>query len=282
MDSISDGRSSFTRFFVPLAFLAIFTACQSGKTTEGGKAGKDSLAQNGQDGLPKTWMPPLDSGKKTIYLTFDDGPNFGSGPVMQIARQEQVPVTFFTIGVHVHGSPVQERYWKEMHNDRLFEVCNHSYTHAFWNHYNTFYANPDTVLKDFRRNEDSGRFNNKILRTPGNNIWRMPKVQGDTRLAKNAADLLFKNGYPIMGWDNEWTYAGRSQKLLQTPEKLYQEIEYAFTNQKTKIPNHLVLLTHDLTFHDPVDSGWLHQFIKMLKANPDYQMAFASQYPGLK
>src|SRR5690606_32154455 len=33
--------------------------------------------------------------KKTIYLTFDDGPNKGTTKVMQIADAEQLPITMF-------------------------------------------------------------------------------------------------------------------------------------------------------------------------------------------
>jgi peptidoglycan-N-acetylglucosamine deacetylase len=229
------------------------------------------------------WKPVLDTGagKQTIYLTFDDGPNFGSSMVMNIAKEEQVPITFFTIGVHVHGSPVQEHLWKEMHRDKLFELCNHSYTHAFWNRYNTYYSNPDTVVKDFNRNRDSSRFTNNIIRTPGNNIWRMPKVQGNTKMANAAADALYKSGYLAMGWDAEWSYVGSTQKLRQSAEQLYSEVEGLLNSNKTKIPNHLVLLTHDLTFRDAEDSASLRSFVKLLKANPRYQFAFASQYPGL-
>ena len=45
--------------------------------------------------------------KKTIYLTFDDGPNKGTRHVMQIMKAEQVPVTLFVIGEHVYGSHLQ-------------------------------------------------------------------------------------------------------------------------------------------------------------------------------
>ena len=45
--------------------------------------------------------------KKKIYLTFDDGPNKGTGNVLHIAKDEGVPVTFFLVGEH--ALPVRAR-----------------------------------------------------------------------------------------------------------------------------------------------------------------------------
>ena len=44
---------------------------------------------------PKTEKPAVRKKKKKIYLTFDDGPNRGTRNVLNIVRQEQVPVSFF-------------------------------------------------------------------------------------------------------------------------------------------------------------------------------------------
>src|SRR4051812_11430214 len=42
--------------------------------------------------------------KKTVYFTFDDGPNKGTRKVMNILDAEKVPATLFLIGEHVYGS----------------------------------------------------------------------------------------------------------------------------------------------------------------------------------
>jgi peptidoglycan-N-acetylglucosamine deacetylase len=263
-----------------LPALVCFFSCNNAPAPAKEKQDADTIAAKKE--MPGKWMPVLDSAKKTIYLTFDDGPNFGSTIVMNIAKQENIPVSFFTIGTHVYGSPLQMKLWKEMHENKLFEICNHSYTHGFNNRYASFYAQPAAVVQDFNRNNDSCHFNNKIIRTPGNDVWRLPNIQSSTKMARIAADSLYKAGYLAMGWDWEWEYRYRDLKLKQTAAQLYSEIETVFNGTQIKMPNHLVLLAHDLTFRDAADSTELHSFVKMLKANPGYQLAFASQYPGLK
>jgi hypothetical protein len=55
-----------------------------------------------------------------------------------------------------------------------------------------------------------------------------------------------------------------------------------FTNNKTKTPNHLVLLAHDQVYADKRDSAQLHQFIISLKAKNEYNFEVVSKYPELK
>src|SRR6187549_2468685 len=45
--------------------------------------------------------------RKTIYLTFDDGPNKGTQNVLNIINNEKIPATLFVIGEHVYGSRLQ-------------------------------------------------------------------------------------------------------------------------------------------------------------------------------
>jgi peptidoglycan/xylan/chitin deacetylase (PgdA/CDA1 family) len=42
--------------------------------------------------------------KKKLYLTFDDGPNKGTKNVIDIIKDEDVPVSFFIVGEHVFAS----------------------------------------------------------------------------------------------------------------------------------------------------------------------------------
>jgi peptidoglycan/xylan/chitin deacetylase (PgdA/CDA1 family) len=85
----------------------------------------------------KKIKPLVKKKKKKIYLTFDDGPNKGTRNVMSIVEQEQVPVTFFVIGEHTDASKVQRVLWDSLQvlDDSLVQLCNHSYTHAWHNHF---------------------------------------------------------------------------------------------------------------------------------------------------
>ena len=220
--------------------------------------------------------------KKKIYLTFDDGPNKGTRKVLRIAQQEQVPVTFFIIGEHVFASTTQHATWDSLKMADSIELCNHSYTHAH-NHYERFYQKPDTVVKDFRRCHDSLQLGNSIVRTPGRNIWRVDTLTfTDLKKSAAAADSLQEAGFTIMGWDLEWHYDHKNFTLKNRSEFLMQEIDSLFAHNKTKLPEHLVLLAHDQVYDDSEDSCELHELIKRLKSREEYELVVASKYPGVK
>ncbi len=220
--------------------------------------------------------------KKTIYLTFDDGPNKGTKNLMHIVQEEEIPVTLFIVGQHVYGSREQNAVFDSLVNCNLFEIANHSFTHAFQNKYAKFYQVPDSVVKDFKRCADSLHLSANIIRTPGRNIWRTQRVNcTDINASKAAADSLFANGFTITGWDLEWHYDEKLQ-LKNTSDEMILQVDSMFTNARTKTPDQLVLLAHDQVYQKPDDSAALHQFIIKLKAKNEYNFETISKYPELK
>jgi len=219
--------------------------------------------------------------KKTIYLTFDDGPNRGTGNVLAIAEEEQIPISMFLIGVQLHGSPGQEANYKRILKNNLIEVANHSYTHAH-NHFDRFYTKPQEVIDDFARCADSLHLTNKIVRTPGRNIWRTSRLHfTDMKKSSATADSFYNAGFKAMGWDVEWPFNSHLS-LTKTPEEILQRIDSFFAKNITRTPNQLVLLAHDQTFTDSTDAASLHTLIKQLKADGRYQFKLISDYPGVK
>lgn len=219
--------------------------------------------------------------KKTIYLTFDDGPNKGTKKVMHIAEEEKVPITMFIIGEHVYGSAFQKETWDSISACDLIEICNHSYSHAH-NHYKDFYSNADSVENDFERCADSLKFKNNICRTPGRNIWRTENVNStDLKNSAAAADTLQNHGYELIGWDLEWHF-DKNLKLENCADSLLKQIDSVFKKGKTKNANHLVLLAHDQVYADADDSSQLHGLINKLKINDEYDLEVISKYPGIK
>jgi peptidoglycan/xylan/chitin deacetylase (PgdA/CDA1 family) len=219
--------------------------------------------------------------KKTIYLTFDDGPNKGTRNVMHIIHSEQVPATLFVIGEHVYGSRGQTAIFDSLSTDTLLEIANHSYTHAFSNRYDKFYAQPDSVVKDFKRCADSLGIVSHIIRTPGRNIWRLAHISStDLKSSAAAADSLQKNGYKLLGWDLEWHF-DQQQHIVQTPEELLCQVDSLFAHNKTKTTGHLVLLAHDQVYHSPADSTALQQFIYQLKKSEEFNFETVRKYPGI-
>ena len=219
--------------------------------------------------------------KKTIYLTFDDGPCKGSKTVFCILKQENIPATLFIIGEHVYGSKTQSAIYDSLKESSLIEIANHSYTHAFENKFYKFYNAPDSATKDFKRCADSLRFSNNIVRTPGRNIWRTENVNStDFKASSAAADSLQSKGFIAVGWDVEWHF-NATQSLVENDSEMLRNIDSAFARNETKTKNHLVLLTHDRTFAKPEDSAKLHRFIAALKVKDEYDFEMVSKYPGL-
>jgi peptidoglycan-N-acetylglucosamine deacetylase len=277
-----DGDPSGNNYYrISLFLLLYFLTCQS--TTRDAK-----LSVNAYSGSHKEkTSPPVVAApkrkKKKIYLTFDDGPNKGTRNVLAIAQREQVPVTFFIIGEHVFGSAEQAATWDSLQVADDIEICNHSYTHAWHNKFAVFYNNPDSVITDFDKTKTALHLTNNIVRTPGRNIWRMDSLNyTDLKKSKAAADSLQKAGYTLMGWDLEWHYDPSTLSVTNTADDMLREVDSVFSNKKTKQPGNLVLLAHDQVYKDPDDSAQLHQFIRQLKQNQNYEFALAGKYPSLR
>jgi peptidoglycan/xylan/chitin deacetylase (PgdA/CDA1 family) len=220
--------------------------------------------------------------KKKIYLTFDDGPNHGTQKVLHIMQEEAVPVSFFIVGEHVFASAGQQQTWDSLKMATQIELCNHSYTHAH-NHYQDFYSQPDSVVNDFKRSQDSLQLDNNICRTPGRNTWRIDTLQyTDLKKSKMAVDSLQKAGFAIMGWDLEWHFNPKDLTLQGTADDLLRQIDSVFAHHRTRLPERLVLLAHDQVYADVNDSIELHNFIRRLKLNEDYELELVSSYPGIK
>ncbi len=238
-------------------------------------AKKDTLAK-----VANT-KPAAKKKKKTIYLTFDDGPCKGSKTVFSILKQEQIPATLFIIGEHVYGSKEQLAIYDSLKESNLIEIANHSYTHAFENKFYKFYSKPDSATKDFIRCADSLHFTSNIIRTPGRNIWRTKNINStDLKASSMAGDSLQSHGFIVVGWDMEWHF-NETQRLVENDSDMIEKIDSAFAWNETKTKNHLVLLSHDRTFAKPEDSAKLHRFIVALKVKDEYDFELVSEYPDL-
>jgi hypothetical protein len=103
----------------------------------------------------------------------------------------------------------------------------------------------------------------------------------DLKKSAAAADSLQQAGFAIFGWDLEWHYDHKNFSLKSKSDELLQEIDSLFAWNKTKLPEHLVILAHDQVYDDPDDSTELHNLIKKLKLRDEYELVVASRYPGI-
>lgn len=220
--------------------------------------------------------------RKKIYLTFDDGPNAGTMNVLNAVIEEQVPVSFFVVAKHVYDSREQRLTWEKLKTTPGIELCNHSYSHA-GNRYSKFYRDPQKVIADFKRSNDSLQFSNKVARMPGRNAWRIDSIRNtDVKESRIAIDSVYLAGFSIMGWDVEWGFDHQTFAPDADTSLLFRRIENLLNDEATKKPGHLVLLAHDQAFRTEEDIQLLKAVLRYFKNNPEYELLPASRYPGVK
>lgn len=74
----------------------------------------------------------IDKSTKLIAITFDDGPNYNTGGVIDILNKYNVTATFFVTGKNIKGN---EKIIKKMHDSNM-EIGNHTYNHLLLTKYN--------------------------------------------------------------------------------------------------------------------------------------------------
>jgi peptidoglycan/xylan/chitin deacetylase (PgdA/CDA1 family) len=93
---------------------------------------------------PSVWRGSTD--RKSIALTFDDGPTPSTPAILDILRQYHVPATFFQVGDHVAAHPEIARAVHAAGH----EIGNHSQTHP-----NLALKSPATVAAEFGRAQEA-------------------------------------------------------------------------------------------------------------------------------
>ena len=147
-----------------------------------------------------TWN--ISTGKKEIYLTFDDGPIPEITPwVLNALKKYQAKATFFCIGDNIKKYPqVFQQILKENHS-----IGNHTF-----NHLNGWKTNPQMYLnnieiteKVFKSETKNKNGNNEIHKQATNNqqlttnLFRPPYG----RIRSKQTRLLINKGYQILMWD---------------------------------------------------------------------------------
>jgi len=145
--------------------------------------------------------------KKTIYLTFDDGPSIITDKVLDILKENDVKATFFIIGNQIDGF---ENVIKRIHDDG-HSIGLHTYTHKF----KRIYSSRDTFIKEMLdcRNEI-----NKLTGSSPN-IIRFPGGSRD-RLTHTYLSKLHSYNFKIYDW-NMVTSDGINSNT--SPNRLYKD-----------------------------------------------------------
>ena len=274
--------TSILTAFAFFVFLFVFSACTEKTSTKPPTVPvPDSNYLKAQEQKRTDSIAALSRKRKKIYLTFDDGPNKGTRNVLDVIRTEQVAASFFVVGLHTLDTRQQKETWEMLKADDSIELCNHSFSHAH-NKYTSYYESPSGVINDFNQSKNLLGFTNNVARMPGRNAWRIDSIDHtDIMESKAAIDSLHAAGYAIMGWDIEWTFDHKTLAPDADTALLLRRIYNMLEANKTKTPGHLVLLAHDQAYQKEAYVEELRYVIRILKNNPEYQLVFASEYPGV-
>ncbi len=190
---------------------------------------------------------PSNDTKKYIYFTIDDGPSGYSDEILALAKDRNVKMTVFLVGINMEWKAFDKQF-NDYRQSPLIEMCNHSYTHAH-NKYNTFYKNPNGVLMDFYKNIVKLNLTNAIARFPGSPAWMVNGRQKNVQQTRRAAANLLKDkGFRIFGWDSEWEFSYRNGAPKGSAEQVMEDIETRIKTNDTFTKNHCVLLLHERMF----------------------------------
>ena len=215
----------------------------------------------------QTFPTVVVQGKKLLYLTFDDGPVYGTGNVLRVLQKEDIKATMFMVGRQVDADPKLFHRATAMPN--IF-VANHTYTHAD-GHYKQFYSQKQIVMDDIAKAQHAiGGL--RYLRLAGRNVWRLPgvhrddKALGEEEVAIEAPvyDALEKEGYQIFGWDTEWRFDHHTHLPRYGAKELAYRVALGYTRHTAK-KEKIILLIHDYMFRDENGTKKLTEFIEIMK-----------------
>ncbi len=267
--------------FCIVLFVVMIISCNSKSSTN---QASDSSAVK-KDSAANILGKPIkyDSSKKYIYLGFDDGPQPpGTTNCMHIFRDQNVKATFFLVGFNAFDERRMRIADTIKKSYPLFLLANHSYTHAFRDHYQTFYSHPDSAVADFIKEQNFFGIKANIIRLPGNSAW----VGNDGKITsaksvRAVAQKLDSLNYNIIGWDLEWGFV-KGSTPLQSADEIVKSIGDMFNDDRTHTSNHLVILAHDRMFEKPQYEDSLIKVLSILKKDPTYVFETLDHYPDLK
>lgn len=169
--------------------------------------------------------------KKTVYLTFDDGPIPEVTPwVLSILKKYNIKATFFCVGDNV-------RRYRYIY-DQLIAEGHITGNHTF-HHMQGWLTSPVKFLKDTA--EADKLINSRLFRPPhGHMIFPQPS-------------LLKKNGYKIIMWD----VVTRDYSTFMNPEEVLENVKL-YTRDGSVIVFHDSLKAEkNLRYALPLAIEWL-------------------------
>lgn len=171
----------------------------------------------------------------TISLTFDDGPNPSTTPlILDVLKAHNAKAVFFILGSKVKGNEsIIRRMVEEGHH-----IANHSYSH------------PNFHTLDSKKTRNEILTTDKLLRQFAEPVYfRYPYGNANC----NGNEIAASMGYSLVGWDIDtcdWAYSDgqvsdRENATCQAPQSLRSDYAGYVLKQVEKTQGG-VLLMHDI------------------------------------
>ncbi|RUT27696.1 polysaccharide deacetylase [Paenibacillus zeisoli] len=166
--------------------------------------------------------------KKTVYLTFDDGPTKLTDQVLSILSRNKIKGTFFVLGEQAERYPEVIRRISESGH----VIGNHTYDHEYKKLYHNFseFWGQIKQTEEILRNITGTR--PELIRAPGGTFGHFDH---------NYFKLLEQGGYTVFDWDVDTRDSSR--KGVPASE-LIRNVKQA------KLKDQIVVLMHDGAGHD--------------------------------
>ena len=171
--------------------------------------------------------------KKTVYLTFDDGPSQNTLKVLDILKGYGLKATFFVNGNNTDfGKDIYRRIVEEGH-----AIGNHTYSH----NYSHLYASIDNYIQDTLKLErliaETTGVKPDIIRFPGgsNNLVSRRYSHGD--IMDELTKRMLDEGYQYFDWHID---SKDASSTTPPKEKIIKAVLSGIGNKKSAI-----ILFHD-------------------------------------
>lgn len=190
----------------------------------------------------------IDTDKKLVALTFDDGPNYNTNKILDVLNKYHVPATFFVLGSKIKGN----EYILNKMKDSGMEIGNHTYNHLLLTKYKE-----DKIKKEITDT------NNLIFEVTGkeSKLFR-PSYGSFNKKIKNISEM------PIIIWD------------IDTLDWKYHNSKKITSRVVNKVKDGDIVLMHDIY---SATANALDNIIPML-ANNEYSFVTVSDlfyYKGI-
>ena len=169
----------------------------------------------------------IESNKKIVYLTFDDGPSQNTDRILKILKKYNAKATFFVTGCHQEYNQYIIEAYKQGHTIGL-----HSYLHE----YQDIYSSKDAYFKDLKKIKQMVKqligIQVHYIRFPGGSSNRISKNYCHGIMSQLTREVI-KQGYQYYDWNGS-----SGDGSVRTTEELVAQAT-SFDS------NNIILLCHD-------------------------------------